>query len=47
MYAIDLDSSSSGNLVTNNYMEDCVWEGIFTECEFSLISECLVASRLC
>ena len=32
MYAIDLDSSSSGNLVTNNYMEDCVWEGVFTEC---------------
>jgi parallel beta-helix repeat protein len=30
-YAIDLDSSSSGNLVTNNYMKGCLWEGIFTE----------------
>lgn len=30
-YAIDLDSSSSGNLVTNNYMQGCLWEGIFTE----------------
>lgn len=33
MYSIDLDSSSSGNLVTNNYMEGCIWEGVFTECE--------------
>jgi hypothetical protein len=31
MYSIDLDSSSSGNLVHNNYMRGCVWEGIFTE----------------
>jgi parallel beta-helix repeat protein len=31
MYAIDLDSSSSGNLVVNNYMTGCIWEGIFTE----------------
>ena len=30
-YSIDLDSSSSGNLVHNNYMKGCVWEGIFTE----------------
>ena len=36
MYSIDLDSSSSGNLVTNNYMEGCIWEGIFTECECQL-----------
>jgi hypothetical protein len=33
MYSIDLDSSSSGNLVTNNYIEGCIWEGVFTECE--------------
>ena len=31
MYAIDLDSSSSENLVHNNYIEGPVWEGIFTE----------------
>ena len=27
-YAIDLDSSSSENLVHNNYIEGCVWEGL-------------------
>ena len=31
MYSIDLDSSSSANIVHNNYMEGPVWEGIFTE----------------
>jgi len=37
MYSIDLDSSSSGNVVTNNHCgldgsgEGPVWEGIFTE----------------
>ena len=30
-YAIDLDSSSSANLVVSNYMKGCLWEGIFTE----------------
>ena len=36
MYGIDLDSSSSGNLVTNNYIEGCIWEGVFTECASDL-----------
>ena len=25
------DSSSSANMVVNNYMKGCLWEGIFTE----------------
>ena len=31
MYSIDLDSSSSANIVHNNYMKGPIWEGIFTE----------------
>ena len=43
MYSIDLDSSSSGNLVTNNYMKGCVWEGVFTECKFAdCCCECML-----
>ncbi len=43
-YSIDLDSSSSANLVTNNYMKGCLWEGIFTECKIATRSRFVALS---
>eukprot|EP01048_Picozoa_sp_COSAG05_P024193 COSAG05_NODE_5574_length_1137_cov_1.023121_2_plen_308_part_00 len=43
-YAIDLDSSSSANLVVNNYMKGCLWEGIFTE--YSAVQNTIVGNTV-
>ena len=43
-YAIDLDSSSSANLVVNNYMKGCLWEGIFTE--YSAVQNMIVGNTV-
>ena len=43
-YAIDLDSSSSANLVVNNYMKGCLWEGIFTE--YSAVGNTIVGNTV-
>ena len=43
-YAIDLDSSSSANLVVNNYMKGCLWEGIFTE--YSALQNTIVGNTV-
>jgi parallel beta-helix repeat protein len=43
-YAIDLDSSSSANLVVNNYMKGCLWEGIVTE--YSAVQNTIVGNTV-
>ena len=43
-YAIDLDSSSSANLVVNNFMKGCLWEGIFTE--YSAVQNTIVGNTV-
>jgi parallel beta-helix repeat protein len=43
-YAIDLDSSSSANLVVNNFMKGCLWEGIFTE--YSAVGNTIVGNTV-